>query len=298
MANHTLNNQVCQRRLCFPLFNHIIPFTMDGVKPRMGIQPQYWKFLVILAFGLTLIAWLLNTPPGLLGKADAIGYAVCHRIDLRSFYLGDRQLPLCTRCSGMYLGAVLGLVYQWITARRRAGIPSWKIIVPTSILVFAFIFDGVNSFLNLFPGAPVLYLPHNTLRLLTGTGMGLAIAILLFPAFNTSVWRDFDSRPAMSSLPSFFLLVLLALGLDSLVLLNIPAVLYPLALISAGGVLVLLTLVYAMLLLVVFKAENRYNQLSQLAFALLGGMTIALIQVGILDILRYLFTGTWDGFHI
>lgn len=298
MANHTLNNKVCQRRLCFRGKNHIIPPTMDGVKARIGIQNQYWKLLVILAFGLTLLAWLLNTPPGLLGKADAIGYAVCHRIDLRSFHLGDRQLPLCTRCSGMYLGAMLGLTYQFIVGRRRAGMPSWKIIVPTSILAIAFIFDGVNSFLSFFPSAPILYQPHNTLRLLTGTGMGLAIAILLFPAFNTSVWREYDSRPAISSLRSFFLLILLALGLDILVLLNNPVVLYPLALISAGGVLVLLTLVYSMLVLMVFKVENRYNQLSKLVYALLGGLTIALIQIGFLDIVRYLFTGTWDGFHI
>ena len=60
-----------------------------------------------LAVGLVLLGWLLNTPPGLLGKADAIGYAVCHRIDLRSFHLGERALPLCARCSGMYLGAML-----------------------------------------------------------------------------------------------------------------------------------------------------------------------------------------------
>lgn len=271
---------------------------MDGVKANIRIQPQYWKFLVILVFGLTLIAWLLNTPPGLLGKADAIGYAVCHRIDLRSFHLGDRQLPLCARCSGMYLGAVLGLAYQLVIGRRHAGRPPWKIIVPTAIFVFAFIFDGVNSFMSLFPGAPIVYQPDNTLRLLTGTGMGLAIAILLFPAFNVSVWRQYDSRPALSSFGSFLILILLALGLDLLVLLNNSIVLYPLALISAGGVLVLLTLVYAMLLLVVFKAENRYNQLSQLVFAFIGGLTIALIQIGFLDIMRYLFTGTWDGFHI
>lgn len=271
---------------------------MDGVKSKNLIQSQYWKILVILVFGLTLLAWILNTPPGLLGKADAIGYAVCHRIDLRSFHLGDRQLPLCTRCSGMYLGAVLGLVYLFITGRRRAGTPPWKVIVPTAVLVFAFIFDGVNSFLSLFPAAPILYQPNNTLRMLTGTGMGLAIGILLFPAFNTSVWREYDPQPALSSIRSFLILFLLALGLDLLVLLNNPFVLYPLALISAGGVLVLLTLVYAMLLLVLFKAENRYNQLSQLTFALLGGLTIALIQIGFLDFVRYLLTGTWDGFHI
>ena len=76
---------------------------------------------VLLAVGLLLVGWLFNTPGGLLGKADAVGYAVCHRIDLRSFYIGDRQLPLCARCTGMYLGAMLGLVYQVFFGRRRAG---------------------------------------------------------------------------------------------------------------------------------------------------------------------------------
>jgi hypothetical protein len=55
--------------------------------------------LLIIAFIAVLLAGLWATPPGLLGKADAIGYAVCHRIDLRSFHLGDRQLPLCARCT-------------------------------------------------------------------------------------------------------------------------------------------------------------------------------------------------------
>ena len=77
---------------------------------------------VLLAVGLLLVGWLFNTPGGLLGKADAVGYAVCHRIDLRSFYIGDRQLPLCARCTGMYLGAMLGLVYQVFFGRRRAGL--------------------------------------------------------------------------------------------------------------------------------------------------------------------------------
>jgi uncharacterized membrane protein len=128
---------------------------MQSVKPRFSIQNQYWKVLIIVVFALTLTAWLLNTPPGLLGKADAIGYAVCHRIDLRSFHLGERQTPLCARCSGMYLGAMLGLIFQGFVGRRRTGTPPWKIIIPTSLLAIAFIIDGSNSFLSLFPGAPL-----------------------------------------------------------------------------------------------------------------------------------------------
>ncbi len=254
--------------------------------------------MVIVGFGLILAAWLLNTPPGLLGKADAIGYAVCHRIDLRSFHMGERQISLCARCSGMYLGAMLGLIFQGIVGQKRSGIPSFKIIFPTSIFALAFFVDGINSFLSLFPGAPGLYEPSNTFRLLTGTGMGLAIAIVLFPSFNATIWRVIDPRPALSNLKSFVILVMIALSLNALILLNNPLILYPLSIISAGGALVLLTMVYTMLLIMVFKIENRYNQFSQLFYALIGGLTVALVQIGLLDFVRYLFTGTWDGFHL
>ena len=83
-----------------------------------------------------------------------------------------------------------------------------------------------------------------------------------------------------------------------LILLNNPLILYPLSIISAAGVVVLLTMVYSMLLLMVFKVENRYNQFNQLVYALLGGLTVAIIQIGLLDFIRYLFTGTWEGFHL
>ena len=70
-----------------------------------------WRYLLISVGTVLLIVWWSHTPDGLLGKADAIGYAVCHRIDVRSFHLGDRQIPVCARCTGQYLGAVAGLLF-------------------------------------------------------------------------------------------------------------------------------------------------------------------------------------------
>jgi membrane-associated HD superfamily phosphohydrolase len=128
--------------------------------------------------------------------------------------------------------------------------------------------------------------------------MGLAIAILLYPAFNASVWRLIDPRPAMNSFRSFTILILIAISLDLLVLRENPIILYPLSIISAAGVVILLTLVYTMMLIMIFKAENRYNQFSHMIYAMIGGLTVALIQIGLLDFVRYLFTGTWDGFHL
>ena len=57
-------------------------------------------------------------------------------------------------------------------------------------------------------------------------------------------------------------------------------------------------MVYTMLLMILFKAENRYNQFSHMIYAVLGGFTVAMLQIGLLDFVRYLFTGTWDGFHL
>jgi len=164
------------------------------------------KYLVIVAALLVFIGWFINTPPGLLGKADAIAYAVCHRIGERSFHIGSIQLPLCARCTGMYLGAVTGLFFQSIIGWKRLKIPHWSIIALLVVFVGAFGIDGSNSYLYLLkqvspgmlPNVPNLYVPNNTLRLLTGSGMGLVIALMLFPAFNQTVWSDGDDKPAIS----------------------------------------------------------------------------------------------------
>jgi uncharacterized membrane protein len=260
--------------------------------------PVTGKSLILLAVGLLLVGWLLNTPAGLLGKADALGYAVCHRIDVRSFHLGERQLPLCARCTGMYLGAMLGLVFQALTGKHRAGMPPWRVLISLGALFIAFGVDGVNSYLHLFPGAPALYEPNNLLRLLTGTGMGLTIALVLYPAFNQAVWRVVDPTPALKGVGSFLFILGLALALDWLVWVENPLLLYLFALVSAVGVLALLTMVYSLFWLIIIRKENSYQWLSQMALALVGGFGVGLLQIALFDLARFALTGTWDGFHL
>lgn len=270
---------------------------MDASQRRLKIFWATGKGLVLLSILVLLLGWLMNTPAGLLGKADAIGYAVCHRIDLRSFHLGDRQLPLCVRCSGMFLGAMLGLAYQALTQKRAGGFPPRQIWVVYGFFVLAFALDGLNSYLHLFPGFTGLYEPQNWLRLLTGSGMGLVIAGTLYPAFNQTVWKDWRNIPAVSGLPSLAVMVLLALLIDGMALSGNPLILYPLALASAAGVLILLTLVYTMVCVMLLRLENRSLHLRQLLTPLVGGFGLALLQIALIDALRYFFTGTWDGFH-
>jgi uncharacterized membrane protein len=273
--------------------------TSEPLAPSTTRRTRISRALLILLAGGVLLAWLVYTPHGLLGKADAVGYAVCHRIDLRSFHLGQRTLPLCSRCTGMYLGSTLAFAYLLILGRGRAGEfpPRWLLAV-LGLLAAAFAVDGVNSYLSFFPGAPHLYTPNNTLRLLTGTGVGLAIGVLVLPGFNQAVWKTWQRERSLSSALDLALLVVAALGVDLLVLTENPLVLYPLALLSSLGVVILLTCVYTMLALLLTGRENQIAGLRQLAFPALAGFALALLQIAALDVIRYALTGTWNGFSL
>lgn len=271
---------------------------MENQSPHGGNRLNRWRGVILLTTGLLLVAWLFYTPPGLFGKLDAIGYAVCHRIEIRSFHIDHRQLPLCSRCSGMFLGAVVGLVYQAGFARRRTGTPPWYILICFGFLAAAFAIDGINSYLQLFPGAPSLYEPNNRLRLITGTGMGFAISAALYPAFNQTIWAVWDKRPAFSGWSSFFGLIGLGILLDLLVLSENTLVLYPLALVSSAGVLILLVTIYSMVWVMLFKIDNTIQSIKQLATPLVGGLLLALLQISLFNLVRFYLTGTWDGFMI
>jgi len=264
-----------------------------------AVQRVPWKKISYLLAGGILGVWLLGTPGGLLGKADAVGYAVCHRIDLRSFHFGERQLPLCARCTGQYLGAALGMVYLTILGNRRVGRPPWRVIIPLAAAAITYGIDGLNSYLHLLPNLSRFYLyePNNILRLLTGTGLGLGISVVLVPAFHQTVWTKINLRPSLDGFRSLLGLLAAALLIDFLVLTENPIILYPLALISAGGVVGLLTIVYTMVWVMLLQVENQFTEFRQLWPWISAGFATALLQIAALDYVRYLFTGTWEGFH-
>ena len=57
-------------------------------------------------------------PGDLRYKINALGFGVCHQIAGHSYFLDDHQLPLCARCSGIYLGAASTLALLAVLRRR------------------------------------------------------------------------------------------------------------------------------------------------------------------------------------
>lgn len=50
----------------------------------------------------------------------AAGSVVCHQLPERSFFLDGRQLPVCARCTGLYLSAAAGLA-GWLAVKLLRG---------------------------------------------------------------------------------------------------------------------------------------------------------------------------------
>lgn len=256
---------------------------------------RVYPALPLVAFAI----WLSLTPPGLLGKADALGYAVCHRIDLRSFHLGDRPLPLCARCTGMYLGALLALVFFQAAGRSRcSAFPRWPLLVPLGLFALAWAVDGLNSYLELLPGLPHAYPPSNTLRLITGTLMGISLGSLVYIGFNQTAWTDPSPQSPLRSAADLAGLLLLAALVVGAVLSENVLLLYPLALLSSLAVLVVLTLIYTMVLTMLLRRENSAQRWRDLRARLAGGATLAIAQIAILDGIRLMLTGSWAGFTL
>lgn len=255
------------------------------------------KVALVAATLALLGVWLVETPPGLLGKIDAIGYSVCHQAPARSFLIGERPTPLCARCSGTFLGALLGMAYLFRLG-RRGEIPPLKIGLVLILFVAAFGFDGLNSFARLVPGAPFLYQSQNWLRLATGTGMGLGIASVLVPVFNQSIWTSFSDLPALGQWRHLggLLIVGTAAGLG--IYSQNPLLIYPLAVLSGLGVMVILTLTYTIVWVLLSKTENRYHTITELWVPLTAGFLTALLQVTLIDAGRFLLTRTWAGFPL
>ena len=98
----------------------------------------------------------------------AIGHVVCHQLPVRSFHLWNTSLPVCARCTGIYLGAaVTALVHasrpsQSTRFGGQARVVLLVACIPTALTL---IFEWTTGIT-----------PANWIRALAGLPLGAAVA--------------------------------------------------------------------------------------------------------------------------
>ncbi len=245
-----------------------------------------------MAVSVLLVALAVAIPPhSLLEKADLVGYAICHQIPERSFVLGGRPLPLCARCTGTFLGALVGLVAVVLRRRVRASrmppVPALGLLVGFFAL---WAFDGLNSYLTLFPGAPYLYEPRNWLRLTTGMLNGLVLITITHPIWTYTLWRDVTDERVVRNVRELVTILPVVAVLILVVQAQFDWLLYPLAIVSTLGVVILLVLINSMIAAVVLRREGYARSWLQAAVPLSLGAALALLELGGMILLRSTLT--------
>lgn len=278
---------------------------MRSVKQEghLGRSRSVLRWCVPVATLLVLAAWIYIAPPGLMGKLDAVGYAVCHRLDSHSLHIGTVQMPLCARCTGEYNAAAIALVFQSLVSPGAARLPRRSILILLGALFLAFAVDGSNSYLALmknsnvgaFQSIPNLYVTDNTTRVFTGSGMGLVMGLLLYPMYNQSLWRTISEKRAIEW-RQFGLLAAIILLVDLAMLTGNEFVLYPVAIVSSLGVLALLSMVFSVVWIMIMRQDNVFERVQQLWLPSMAGLTLAFVLILSIDLVRFSLTHTWGGF--
>lgn len=243
---------------------------------------------------LLIIAVFFFFPPvTVLDKTHAVGYAICHQIPSRTFHIDGTPLPLCARCTGIFLGALLGIGGLILKGRYRAvSLPALPVLL--SLIGFTVVLgiDGLNSYLSFFPGAPQLYQPQNWLRLTTGTFHGLTMSVIVFPVINGALWHASltTNEPVMKN----FKELLPFLGGCVVIILTVlwqqPLLLYPLATLSTLGVMMMLSIVNTMFVLIITRREGYARTWQDIVLPLTMGLAISFLMIGGIDYLRVAFT--------
>ncbi|HEX9990157.1 MAG TPA: DUF2085 domain-containing protein [Chloroflexia bacterium] len=229
------------------------------------------------ALVMGIVIYSLAIPGDFKYKLDGMGFGVCHQIHSHSFTIGGHQMPLCARCTGMYLGVLATLLLLATLRRRASRLPVRGIMAALAVFFGAMAFDGLNSTLQTFGSG--LWDTTNLIRIVTGGLSGISMAAIFYPVFNISLWhRDATSRERVLEQPFELVGYVVAAGiLVALVLVGGDWLYYPLAIVSVAGMLSLLTMATTMLVLIFTRREGLALTFSEVLTPLLLGLFMGLV---------------------
>jgi uncharacterized membrane protein len=117
-----------------------------------------------------------------------LGGGLCHQISDRTFNIEILYMPVCSRCTGIYLGLFISLITIILLERRiKSEFPSLKIVMVAVGVFLIMGLDVVLSFLKIIES-------NNIIRLVTGFFTGWFIAFLLVPLANNVMFKRFVSK--------------------------------------------------------------------------------------------------------
>jgi uncharacterized membrane protein len=103
--------------------------------------------------------------------AYAVGSVICHQLPERSFFIDGRQLPVCARCTGLYVSGVAGFLC-WLAVKSARG---WRgITVPPRTALAIVAGAAIPTAISYVAGVTGLWDGSNLTRALLAVPLGVA----------------------------------------------------------------------------------------------------------------------------
>ncbi len=146
------------------------------------------RIIIYLFFLFPIVIWcsLIIAAPYFASTGDVLASDLlyfafsrtCHQLPERSLFLFDHKLAVCSRCTGIYSGALItALIYPLFLKIDNKKTPGkW-------LLILAIIPIGLDGGIQLITG----YESTNAIRFITGALFGGVLPLYLLPVYNDIV---------------------------------------------------------------------------------------------------------------
>lgn len=235
--------------------------------PRLSLTAMfgrirdYWLWAAVL----TVIGVAFFGSPGdYAATSHAVLHGLCAQTPSHTFMFGDRMLPFDARMTGIYGGLLVTLATIVATGKLfHYGVPPKRIVAVLAGFVALMAIDGFNSLLSdLLLWHP--YESRNELRVATGYGTGVSLAIMLSWLLASSTWNLGLPRAAISRFRDF-LVPMAGLAAYGLLLLNGPGWLhFPVSLLLVASAWITVTMLLLVIVLLALRLDSQVRQIRHL----------------------------------
>jgi uncharacterized membrane protein len=250
------------------------PHSDQQPDPVLTPADRRWTAVLLgLVVGL-IVGWGLLPGLSLEQKLFLALHGICAQT--HNLVAGGVQLPLCARDSGMYLSYLVTVGVVLVRGRGRAGrLPPWPVTLAVLGLALLMAGDGLNSTLAEL-GLPHAYPPRDDLRLLTGMGAGIGLALIVLLVVSTALRRDVDDQlRVLGGWRDLGLVLLLNGVIVAALAADTPLLAWPLALLVTIGVVGNLAAVLTLLPAMALRRAGQVTHPAQLAYPATIGLVLA-----------------------
>ena len=145
---------------------------------------------------------------------ERMGSAVCHQMAERSFLFDGMQMPLCARCTGIYIGVFFAFFWLFLKKRMQASHFTLSRAVITALAILPVGIDGVGSYLGFWESSQLM-------RIFSGCLVGAVTPGFLLLAGNSDPKRE-KSQPVYEKTGEILFLMAAAAGFGFCLLAGVP----------------------------------------------------------------------------